>query len=352
MEHITGFGEQLRNWYHCHKRSLPWRDTIDPYAIWLSEIILQQTRIDQGLAYFNRFLENYPTIEKLAAASEDEVLKLWQGLGYYSRARNLHHTAIYIASELHGRFPNNYPALLKLKGVGEYTAAAIASISFGLPCAVVDGNVYRVIARIFGIEVAIDSNEGKKQFKQIAHELLNIEHPADHNQAMMEFGAIQCTPKNPNCTDCPFQSSCFAYKHNLVGQLPVKDGKTKIRHRYFNYLIAENGDSVYLQKRTGSDIWKNLYEFPLIETDDKTEATEFLDKVIHIEAYQNGLVKAISNWSKQVLSHQHIHFRFIQIEISDKNRMPLPFVRVNKKDISNFAVPKPVERKIEQLGWG
>lgn len=352
MEHIEGFGDQLTNWHHRHKRSLPWRETNDPYAIWLSEIILQQTRIDQGLAYYNRFIKNYPVIEKLAAATEDEILKLWQGLGYYSRARNLHHTAKYITTELGGQFPTSYGTLLKLKGVGEYTAAAIASISFGLPYAVVDGNVFRVIARLFGIDTAINSTEGKKQFAQLAQQLLHPTHPADHNQAMMEFGAVQCTPKNPDCKSCLFQPRCFAYKHRLVDQLPVKNSKTKIRHRYFNYLIAENGNWVYLQKRIGSDIWKNLYEFPLIETDVETSPAEFLDSAMQLETYKNGLVKEISNWYKQVLSHQLIHFRFIQIEITNKNRAPQSFVRVNKKDILNFAVPKPVERKIEQLGWG
>lgn len=352
MKHTEGFGEQLTSWYHHHKRSLPWRETNEPYAIWLSEIILQQTRIDQGIAYFNRFIENYPTIEKLATATEDEILKLWQGLGYYSRARNLHTTAKYIAFEQNGQFPDNYPDLLKLKGVGEYTAAAIASISFGLPCAVVDGNVFRVIARLFGIDTPIDSSEGKKQFKQIAQKLLHPKYPADHNQAMMEFGAVQCTPRKPNCKNCLFQSTCFACQHDLIEKLPVKSTKTKIRHRYFNYLIAEDRHWVYLQKRTSSDIWKNLYEFPLIETDAKTDSLEFLNSVMQLKTYQNSLIKDISNWSKQILSHQHIHFRFIQLEIFDKKQMPFTFVRVNKKDIFTFAVPKPVERKIELLGWG
>lgn len=351
MEHIEGFEGQLSNWYEQHKRHLPWRETTSPYHIWLSEIILQQTRIDQGLAYFNRFVESYPTIEKLASASEDEVLKLWQGLGYYSRARNLHKTAKYIATTLNGQFPDNYANLLKLKGVGEYTAAAIASVSFGLPYAVVDGNVYRVIARLFGIDTPIDSTEGKKKFKTIAQQLLHPKHPDTHNQAMMEFGATQCVPKKPNCESCIFKAQCFAFAHNLIDQLPVKSGKTKIRHRYFSYFVLTEGDSVFLQKRTEKDIWRNLYEFPMIETSEKTETKALLESAAGIYGKEACLVTEVSNWSKQVLSHQHIHYRFIQIKIIQKNQSFPGFIRVNKKDIFNFAVPKPIERKLEMLRW-
>lgn len=351
MEHIAGFEGQLLNWYEQHKRSLPWRETTDPYLIWLSEIILQQTRIDQGLAYFNRFAENYPTVEKLAAASEDEVLKLWQGLGYYSRARNLHQTAKHIAFALNGKFPNSYADVLKLKGIGEYTASAIASISFGLPHAVVDGNVYRVIARLFGIDTAIDSTEGKKEFQAIAQKLLNKKHPANHNQAMMEFGATQCVPKNPDCEICIFKSGCFAFTNSLIEQLPVKAGRTKVRHRYFNYFIFTHGDTLFLRKRTSNDIWLNLYEFPLVETTDKTDLQDILPDAIQTYANEVQLINEVSEWSKQVLSHQQIHYRFIQIEIIPKIPAIKELIRVNKKDIFKFAVPKPIERKLEMLRW-
>jgi len=339
---------KLRSWYFENKRSLPWRETTNPYFIWLSEIILQQTRIDQGLSYFNRFVASFPQVELLANASEDEVLKLWQGLGYYSRARNLHETAKRIAYNYKGIFPDTYTDILKLKGVGEYTAAAIASISFNQPYAVVDGNVYRVLSRLFGIETAIDSTEGKKIFWELAQTLLDTKHPGDHNQAIMEFGALHCTPKNPACSSCIFGDNCIALANSKTDKLPVKQGKTKIRHRYFNYIILSDNDSIMLKKRTDNDIWKNLYEFPLHETDTKTTAEEALEQA-------NGLLAEttiieISNWGKQTLSHQQIHYRFIHAELHKEKKLPPDLIKADKKDIFKFVVPKPIEQKLIQLG--
>ncbi|MFB0925151.1 MAG: A/G-specific adenine glycosylase, partial [Vicingaceae bacterium] len=232
-----GFSEKLIVWYNEHKRDLPWRKTTDPYQIWLSEIILQQTRVNQGLDYFNKFIKKHPDIHSLAQSSEKDVLNLWQGLGYYSRARNLHFTAKYISNELNGEFPTEYKDILNLKGVGEYTAAAIASFAYKEAYPVVDGNVYRVLSRMFGIENPIDSTEGKKVFKQLATELIDTKNPDTYNQAIMEFGALQCTPKKPNCEDCPYLLECFAYKNGLITELPKKEKKIKQRNRYFNYLV-------------------------------------------------------------------------------------------------------------------
>ena len=233
------FSKTLINWYSANKRNLPWRETRDPYSIWLSEIILQQTQVKQGLPYFNSFLAEFPTIFDLAKVEESKVLKLWQGLGYYSRARNLHATAKYIANELQGEFPNNYKALLKLKGVGDYTASAISSICFNEVAAVVDGNVYRVLSRYYGITTPINSSKAIKEFKFLAQKLIDKERPAEFNQAIMEFGAIQCKPKNPNCSLCPLNSSCFALQKNIVAQLPVKNisisfNRNKKRGRFRN----------------------------------------------------------------------------------------------------------------------
>ena len=261
------FSKALVSWYLQNKRDLPWRETTNPYCIWLSEIILQQTRVDQGLAYYLKFVKNFPTVFDLARADEEEILKLWQGLGYYSRARNLHTSAKYIIDELEGVFPTNYKSLLKLKGVGDYTASAIASICFDEPTAVVDGNVYRVLARYFGIATPINSTSGIKEFKKLAQELIDVKNPANHNQAIMEFGARMCKPQNPDCTICPLNDSCIALQKKEVKNLPIKDKKVKVRKRYFNYLVVITSDKkTILRKREGKGIWQNLYEFPLIET--------------------------------------------------------------------------------------
>src|SRR5690554_5706333 len=274
------FSQKLISWYSEHKRELPWRNTKDPYKIWLSEVILQQTRVAQGLPYYENFINTFPTVFDLAKADEQQVLKIWQGLGYYSRARNLHHTAQYISENLNGIFPDNYKDLLKLKGVGSYTAAAIASFSNDEAVAVLDGNVYRVLSRYFGIETDISSSKAKKEFQELANEVLDQKQPSLFNQAIMEFGALQCVPKNPNCEVCVLNDSCFALKEKKVDKLPVKLKKTKVTQRFLNYLVFldENKNSI-INKRTQNGIWKNLYEFPLLEVTEKTDLEVITQKI-------------------------------------------------------------------------
>ena len=261
---MNQFAPLLIDWYEHNKRELPWRQTQDPYKIWISEVILQQTRVAQGYDYYCRFIERFPDFHALAQADEDEVMKYWQGLGYYSRARNLHEAARSIDSQEY--FPKTYAEVRALKGVGEYTAAAICSIAYDMPYAVVDGNVYRVLSRYFGIDTPIDSTEGKKLFAALADEMLDKKHPAVYNQGIMDFGAIQCTPQSPDCLFCPLVGSCSALSKGLVAKLPVKQHKTKTTNRYFNYIYVRAGAYTFINKRTGNDIWKNLFELPLIET--------------------------------------------------------------------------------------
>ncbi|MGB7393081.1 MAG: A/G-specific adenine glycosylase [Pricia sp.] len=262
------FAQTILTWYSIHKRDLPWRGTRDAYRIWLSEIMLQQTRVAQGTPYYLKFIDAFPTVHDLADASEEKVLKLWQGLGYYSRARNLHSTAKTVANELSGRFPTNYSGLLKLKGVGDYTASAIASICFDAPEPVVDGNVYRVLSRYFGVELPTNSGEGIKYFKQLAREVMDADNIRDYNQGIMEFGAVQCIPKNPDCTVCPLNDGCVALQNDKVAELPVKVKKTKVKHLNFNYLVFQDAiGNTLLRQRTEKGIWRNLWEFPLLESD-------------------------------------------------------------------------------------
>ena len=270
----------LTNWYQANKRDLPWRDISDPYRIWISEIILQQTRVNQGLSYYNRFIERFPTIAVLSEAEEDTVLKYWQGLGYYTRARNLHKAATQIMTDFKGTFPVEYNQVIKLAGIGEYTAAAICSFAYNQPYAVVDGNVYRVLSRVFAIQTPIDSSSGKKEIAILAQDLLSKSNPALHNQALMEFGALQCIPAAPDCTNCPLQSVCRAYELNLVSVLPVKSLKTKVTNRFFNYFFIRFEDKTFLQKRVNKDVWQNLFEFPLIESDHLLSTSELMENNI------------------------------------------------------------------------
>ncbi|MGE5424146.1 MAG: A/G-specific adenine glycosylase, partial [Syntrophothermus sp.] len=270
------FTAELLSWYRVHHRDLPWRHTRDPYLIWISEVIFQQTRIRQGLEYYNRFTGRFPDVNTLAGASEEEVLKLWQGLGYYTRARNLHASAIYIARERGGRFPDSYKEILKLKGVGDYTAAAIASIAFRIPEPVVDGNVMRFVSRYAGITAAVDSPEGKQAIRHFAAQRIDREDPGTYNQAMMEFGALHCRQKNPLCNHCPFVRECFAFRQGKISDLPLKKKKASLKDRYFHYFVIGDGEMFWLNKRTGKDIWKNLYEFPLIETASPVSPEEIL----------------------------------------------------------------------------
>ena len=260
------FSERILAWYSTHKRALPWRETKNPYVIWLSEIILQQTRVEQGMPYFLRFVENYPNVTKFADADEADILRLWQGLGYYSRARNMHKASKQVIDLHKGVFPVDYHDLLKLPGVGEYTAAAISSFANNQPYAVLDGNVFRVLARYFGINEPINSTTGKKIFANLAAEMLDLNHPAEYNQAIMDFGSMQCKPKNPNCEECILRLDCVAYQDNLVDQLPQKIKAKKSRDRFFHYFIIQKEDSVLMSQRTEGDVWANLFEFPLIET--------------------------------------------------------------------------------------
>ncbi len=313
------FSNSLLQWYLQNRRDLPWRNTVNPYHIWLSEIMLQQTRVAQGMPYFIRFTEVFPTIFDLAKTDEEQVLKLWQGLGYYSRARNMHKTAQIIAFELNGNFPNNYEDLLKLKGIGEYTAAAIASFAFKQVVPVVDGNVFRVLSRYFNIQSDISSSSAKKEFSALANELIPNDQPDLFNQAIMDFGALQCVPKNPNCEICIFNSSCAALQKKKVDQLPIKTKKTKVTNRFFNYLIfLDTENNTIINKRTQKGIWHNLYEFPVIETEKETDF-ETISTLVH-SRYKELVVTDISIYNKEQiihkLSHQNLHINFYKITLS------------------------------------
>lgn len=338
---MADFHLLITDWYRQNKRALPWRSTKDPYSIWLSEIILQQTRVDQGTAYYYKFIENYPTVMDLAKAEEQEVLNLWQGLGYYSRARNLHAAAKHIATDLNGQFPNNFKEVLKLKGVGEYTAAAIASFSFKEPVAVVDGNVYRVLSRVFNIDTPIDSTEGKKQFAQLAQELISTSNPDTHNQAIMEFGALHCTPANPKCESCPLIAMCLSYEKDTIQSRPVKSKKTKVRDRYFHYLLFEDKEHFYISQRTEKDIWQNMFEFPLIETDTKLELKDF-------SPYTDSKATTISSEITHILSHQKIHTLFYHFPASVIIQQE-SLLKVSKQDFTDYPIPRVIDRYLESL---
>jgi len=308
------FQNELINWYQINKRDLPWRHTKDAYTIWLSEVILQQTRVEQGLPYFNKFLENFPTVTDFALASETQVLKLWQGLGYYSRGRNMHATAQIVVNHYDGIFPNLHDDLLKLKGIGEYTAAAISSFSSGEARAVVDGNVFRVLARYFGINTAINSPAGKKEFFALANELLYREDPALYNQAIMEFGAMQCKPKSPHCNICPLNQSCFAFNNGLVNELPVKIRKAEQKHRFLNYFVCLSEDGILVRQRQAGDIWQHLYDFPSIETKGEVDwsSLTFVSNVKTVFGEKASFTHLLSK--KHILTHQIIHLRFFALK--------------------------------------
>jgi len=333
------FSKKLIVWYLQNKRDLPWRNTNNPYHIWLSEIMLQQTRVLQGLPYYLKFIEAYPKVEDLASAPEDEVLKLWQGLGYYSRARNMHATAKTVADEMDGVFPNNYKDLLKLKGVGDYTASAISSISFNQPEAVVDGNVYRVLSRFFGISTPINSTAGQKEFKQLAQELIDKEQPGTFNQAIMEFGARYCVPQSPDCENCIFNDSCVAFQQKKVTQLPIKIKSKPVKQRFFNYLVilSENERTV-LQQRNGKGIWHKLYEFPLIETSKEIEVSELQELPQFQDFSEKMNIRNISLYNQEAvvhkLSHQHLNTRFWIIETLDETESSVAI-----SEIESYAMP-------------
>lgn len=346
MDKCVNFTYKTLKWYVKYRRILPWRSqNPSAYQIWLSEIIMQQTRIAQGTSYYLKFMESYPTIQALADAEEDDVLKKWQGLGYYSRARNLHFTAKHVVDKLNGLFPSEYDEIIKLKGVGDYTASAIASIVFNLPHAVVDGNVYRVLARVFGISTDIGSSQGKKLFKALAQQLLDNENPGDHNQAVMEFGALQCVPQNPNCNICPLKDMCCAFHEKNVQGYPVKLKKQKQKNRYFNYVVLEQGCNIYIKKREEKDIWRNLYDFPLLESDTTLAYDQLRNRIEQAGMLPVGSsIKSHLNFEAHTLSHQKIFASFTRIEVGDKRKIKLPEAfSINKSQFKQYAIPKLLE---------
>ncbi|WP_064196095.1 MULTISPECIES: A/G-specific adenine glycosylase [Emticicia] len=336
----SSFSEKLIGWYSQNKRNLPWRNTKNPYLIWLSEVILQQTRVVQGLPYYEKFAEKYPTVVDLANADEQEVLRLWQGLGYYSRARNMHTTAKIIVAKCNGVFPNNYHDLLKLKGIGPYTAAAIASFAFDERVAVVDGNVFRVLARVFGIETDIASHEAKKIFGELANELISVKNPSTHNQAIMEFGATHCTPANPDCMFCIFADSCVANATGKQQILPIKSKKVKVKNRYFDYFMIEQDGKVLMRQRLGGDIWAGLYDFYLLENEESLIDLEDIKDTFVQNILKSGMIKSSSEPMKHILTHQRIEARFWHVVANIKETLPQGFEFYSMDEIENL--PKPI----------
>ena len=343
------FSDRILSWYQIHRRELPWRKTRDPYRIWLSEIMLQQTRVAQGLPYYLKFTGRFPQVEDLAAASQEEVLKLWQGLGYYSRARNLHATARMVASDYGGRFPDSYSELLKLKGVGPYTAAAIASICYGLPHPVVDGNVYRVLSRFFGVQLPVNSTEGIRYFADLAAEVIDPDRPGDYNQGLMEFGALQCVPQNPDCNACPLSRSCEAFARNQVADLPRKLPKKKVRQRVFNYLVpVDQAFRTRLVKRKGPGIWQGLFEFPLIETEQEVSDAEITELLQSEKVPDLGAPRSVVRFNPKPLvhklSHQHLRVTFWILHLDE---LPDPSIPVS--EMQSYPVPVLIANFMETV---
>lgn len=347
--------ELLLHWYNQNKRPLPWRETRDPYKIWLSEVILQQTRVAQGMDYYHRFLLAFPDVQSLAAANEQDVLKLWQGLGYYSRARNMHHTAKEIVEKYNGVFPKSAAGLKKLKGIGDYTAAAIASICFDETVAVLDGNVARVISRLYAIDIAVNTNTGRAVITSLADTLMGESHPGTFNQAVMELGALVCTPKSPGCNNCPLAFACEALKLNKTESFPVKTPKKAATIRHMNYVVISymlNGDEfILMRKRTGNDIWKNMYDFPCIETEIAVEAPQVLEEC-EKQGLTGGFAYLIKNVSGEYihqLSHRRLLARFIRIELQG---IPMPSANleaVRKDLITNLPLPRLIDRYLADM---
>ncbi len=341
MPRDTDFGDRLQDWFAANGRELPWRGTRDPYLIWISEVILQQTRVAQGWEYYERFVAQFPDVQALAHAPEDAVLRCWQGLGYYSRARNLHAAAGQVLDRHAGVFPCAYAAVRALSGVGDYTAAAICSIAYDQPHAVLDGNVFRVLSRVFDIDTPIDTAAGRKVFAQLSQELLDVRHPGLYNQAIMDFGALCCTPSAPKCDDCPLADRCLSKAHGMVGARPVKRGRTTVRERWFNYLHVTCGDATLLHRREGRDIWQGLYEFPLIETDKSVGYHELQ------HPFMAGRLVGSVPMPPHKLTHRTIHATVHRIEMP---RLPATnCVTINACDIDNYALPRLLELYLEGL---
>jgi len=331
------FSNTLTHWYLQNKRELPWRKSRDPYFIWLSEVMLQQTRVAQGLSYYLKFTTTFPTVFDLAKADESTVLKMWQGLGYYSRARNLHAAAKHIAFELNGEFPTSYLEIIKLKGIGDYTASAIASICFDEPTAVVDGNVYRVLSRYFGIHTSTNSSLGIKEFKALAQSLLDVTQPGNFNQAIMDFGALHCKPQNPLCESCPFADSCVAFEKKLTKVLPIKDKKIKVKKRYFNFLVIQTvDDKTILSERKGNGIWQGLYQFPLIETTQNISGKALISHEEFISLFPEKSSILLFNKKEIVhkLSHQHLYTQFWIVKPKTAFE-----ANIDWADVENYPVP-------------
>ena len=344
---MNEFSIVLLNWFDEYRRDLPWRNTDDPYKIWVSEIILQQTRVVQGLSYYHNFIANFPTVKALAEADEAQVLKVWQGLGYYSRARNLHSAAQSIVRDFNGTFPSSYDDIRRLKGVGDYTAAAIASFAFNLPYPAVDGNVLRFTARYKGLFDNIATAATRKKVTAICQEWMPADQAGTFNQAMMEMGAIQCTPANPDCNQCPFASTCYAAIHHCTDTLPIKEKKLDIKDRFFHYLIYLKDNQSSIQKRTGNDIWKGLYEFPLVETaDNQFDIIAFLRKN---NIRSNGEPQTALQ-KKHLLSHQRIHLTFHVINLLEFPSLKKEQQIAELTELPKFAVSKVTAEMVEMLG--
>lgn len=344
------FTKALVQWHaNENTRSLPWKEEKDPYKIWLSEVILQQTRAAQGLPYYLKFTEALPTIEHMAAADDEDVFRLWQGLGYYNRCKNMLATARLITNELKGRFPDTHEGLLALKGVGPYTAAAIGSFAFGLPLAVVDGNVYRVLSRYFGIETPFDTTEGKKQFSQLAQELLDTSDSAGYNQAIMDLGATVCTPSNPLCNECPLQKHCAAFRQGLIDVLPVRSKKQKVRSRFFHYIILIADDKIWIHKRGNGDIWENLHEFLLIEKGHEADASELCKEDMLKPLKLKKAQLEYAGYISQRLTHQLITTRFFIAQLPKPENIPVEGGKwINKSDLKKIAFPKTLVSFLEK----
>jgi A/G-specific adenine glycosylase len=348
--HSNGISAKLIDWYQQNQRDLPWRNTADPYKIWISEIILQQTRVNQGMDYYYRFVERFPDVASLAKAHEDEVLKYWQGLGYYSRARNLHKAAQQIMEKHRGRFPDNFQDVLALSGIGTYTASAICSFAYHQPYAVVDGNVYRVLARLFNISLPIDSTQGIKQFQILADEVLDRQNPGTHNQAIMEFGALQCVPVNPDCENCTLKFQCLAFATKNVSQLPVKSLKIKTKTLHFNYLNIQYQDYCFIRQRKEGNIWKNLFEFPLIEDDCLLNQVELINHAHFREIFKdidNVYIRSVSKPVKHILTHRKIMAQVINIEVKSLNEALKSYQMIRRDELDRFAVSRLMEIFIE-----
>jgi A/G-specific adenine glycosylase len=343
---MQGISKTIIDWYRQNKRELPWRDIKDAYKIWISEIILQQTRVNQGMNYYLRFVKRFPDVKSLANADEEEVLRYWQGLGYYSRARNLHKAAHQIMDRHNGVFPTEFSDIITLPGIGVYTASAISSFAYNQPYAVVDGNVYRVLARYFGIETPIDTPKGIKQFAEMANAILDHENAGLHNQALMEFGALQCIPVSPDCLNCPLTLSCKAFENKLIATLPIKEKKVKVKERFFNYLFINLNENTFLQKRTNNDIWKNLYEFPLIETEKQIsidELTAHNDFIVLFRDIEDINIRNISAPVKHILTHRIIYATFVTIEIRRSNKQLEKLTKTSLSEVQNFAVSRLID---------